>query len=223
MFKYFFTAVPIAVVLCAQDVQATDTADLHLVGRILPATCTIGLSAANVSYLTLPKNRLNAGTSTEVTPGMTGTKPTTVLNISCDAAAQVAMTIQDNSAASVASSVLNVLSGKTSADLFGLGADDASAPIGAFTLSSTNVVVNSATGKALESTDGVTWNSAGGKVKNTAGWIMSWTTAGGTAPAAITSIAQTLELSAAIMPMNTLNTSQPIHLQGSVTMELVYL
>jgi hypothetical protein len=222
--KFCRVVAPLALLLLAQEALAADNGELRVISRILPGTCTMTLSIPNVSYHTLPLDRLNAAANTAVTPSMAGTKPRTVLNIACDAPAHLAMTVADNRTGSVANSVLDVLPSTTAADLFGLGTDSANTAIGAFALSTPSVTVNGAAGKTLESADGVTWNdAASGQVKNTPNWHMSWTSAIGTTPEAINAITQTLELSAAVVPTNTLETSAPVPLDGSVTMELVYL
>ncbi|MOA64853.1 hypothetical protein D3C78_1910400 [compost metagenome] len=53
---------------------------------------------------------------------------------------------------------------------------------------------------------------------------MSWTLAASPdTPEPVQSVAQVLKLNAAIVPADTLETSVPVNLDGSVTMELVYL
>jgi hypothetical protein len=223
--KFSFVAIPLAAMLLSSAAHAAVTTELRVIGRIVPAACTMDLTRADVNYGTIALDSLNAATSTAITPSMSGVDPETTLNIVCDAPAQIAMNITDNRSSTVDNSVIGDLISATAADTFGMGADSAGTNIGAFTITGNGTTVDGAAGKAIESTDGSNWTSpALARVQNTTGWLMSWTPAASAdVPEPVQNVAQVLKLNAAVVSSDNLETSVPVNLDGSVTMELVYL
>jgi hypothetical protein len=226
--KLLLSLTPLAALFVCNFAMATTTADLTVTGQIIPATCNISLTGGGViNYGTLSVGGLDPVDSTLITPSMSGTHPKSTMNINCDAPAQIAVNVTDNRAATVNLDVLTggTLPGATVEQVFGMGADGVGTNIGAFTITSTSggTLVDSAPGRVIESFDGNSWAHSTGEFNNTANWRMSWASVAGNTPEPIQAIAQELEIQAAVTATENLDTSVPINLDGSVTIELVYL
>ncbi|MNE80856.1 hypothetical protein D3C80_1774640 [compost metagenome] len=86
--------------------------------------------------------------------------------------------------------------------------------------------MNGVAAKMLESTDGgATWSvPTSRRAQNTPGWWASWVRESQPdAPEPITSLAQIMEVNAGVVPSSSLDTTVPVVIDGSVTMELIYL
>ena len=223
-----YTLAPASLLLLCSTAQAAETAEMTVTGRVLPPSCTIDLSSGTINYGTLPVSKLNAGTPTAVTPWMGGNTPTDTLNIACDAPAQIAVQLLDNRANTTAPGViLGSVLDASATEIFGLGLDGAGTSVGAYSVTATDTgaTVDGSTGKVITSADGSSWSDGANVLfSNQAGWLMSWTAAGsGAAPEPVTTIAQALSINAAVVGTDTLDTSSPVSLDGSLTIELVYL
>ena len=220
---------PLAALLIAQSSMAATNATLTVGGQIVPGSCSMSLSTPNVDYLKIPLSLLNKSASTEISPGMSGTMPTTDISITCDMPTQIAVRVTDNRASTVDISVSDEIGTGDSAEYFGLGVDSAQTRIGAFMMTSYfNMTIDSQNGRLIESFDnGASWDvPMFAAVRNPSGWRMSWTTAadlGKPMPKPMTEMVQRFAFAAAVVPTSTLVSNAPIVLNGSVTMELVYL
>lgn len=222
-----FTLAPASLLLLCATAQAAETAELTVTGRILPPVCTINLASSTIAYGTLPVSKLNAAAPTAITPWMGGTTPSNTLNISCDAPAQIAVQLLDNRAATAAPGVIGSALTASATEIFGLGQDGAATNVGAYSVTATDAgaMVNGIKGKVITSNDGTAWtNGSNVLFSNQSGWLMTWTAAASpAAPEPVRTIAQGLNINAAVMGTDTLDTSAPVSLDGSLTIELVYL
>lgn len=215
-------------ILICTTAQAADTAEMTVIGRVLPPACTIALANGTIDYGNLPVSKLNAAAATAITPQMGGATPSDTLNIACDAPAQIAVKLLDNRSGSASPDVLvGSALNATATQIFGLGKDSVGTNVGAYsvTATETGAMVNGSSGKVITSTDGTSWtNGTNVLFSNQAGWQMSWTAA--TSPAApepVTTVAQALTVNAAVVSTSALDTTAPVALDGSLTIELVYL
>jgi hypothetical protein len=223
-----FTLAPAGLLLLCSSAQAAETAELTVTGRVLPPSCTIALAGGTIAYGTLPVSKLNAAEPTAVTPWMGGNTPSDTLNIACDAPAQIAVQLLDNRAGTAAPGViLNSALEASATEIFGLGQDSTGVSVGAYSVIATEAgaTVDGSTGKVITSTDGTSWADGSNVLfSNQPGWLMSWTAAASPAsPEPVTTVAQTLNVNAAVVGTSALDTSTPVALDGSMTIELVYL
>lgn len=226
-----FTFVAALGALFSASSHAAQTVDLTLVGELVPVVCDINLvGGSEVNYNTIPIAALSSTQAAPITPSMGGADPVKTMTVICAAPAQFAVKLLDNRSASVNTAVLTggLPAGSTAAQLFGLGQDASATNIGAYivTAKGADLSVDGAAGKMIISTDaGTTWaDSATGQLLNSSAWRMAWTPAAATpAPTPVTTVSQGLTLSAGIIATRDLNTSGAIALNGSLTLEVVYL
>jgi hypothetical protein len=221
-----FALAPAGLLLLCSSAQAAETAELTVTGRVLPPSCTIALAGGTIAYGTLPVSKLNAAEPTAVTPWMGGNTPSDTLNIACDAPAQIAVQLLDNRAGTAAPGVILGSALEASAtEIFGLGQDSTGTRVGAYSVTASATTVDGSTGKVITSTDGTSWADGSNVLfSNQPGWLMSWTAAASpAAPEPVTTVAQTLNVNAAVVGTSSLDTSAPVALDGSLTIELVYL
>jgi hypothetical protein len=230
--KLLIAATPVAALLLSDLAMAATSVALNISGRILPSSCDITLTGGGlINYGSLHANDLSAANNTVITPRMSGTHPTTTMNIACTGPALIGVKVTDNRAPTVNTAVLTGTAGTTAlgasnAKIFGLGADGQGNNIGAFSITGApaNATVNGAPGKVIESADGNTWATSTGQFSNVANSLISWTSAAGTnAPEPVTTVAQVLQVQAAVVKVADLDTSAPTTLDGSVTFEVNYL
>jgi hypothetical protein len=230
--KFLFTVAPFAALLLSEAALAANTANVSVSGELVPAICDISLTGGGrIDYGVMPMTSLTAASNTVVTPGMSGTHPTTTMNIVCEAPVQFSVKVNDNRAATVNADVLNGTAGTsalpvTTGQIFGVGADSAGTNIGAFSImgAAAGATVDGAAGKVIDSLDGTLWTNSNGQFSNVRNWALSWTSAAGTnAPEPVTTVVQELEVQVAVIPSADLDTSRAVNLDGSVTLEVQYL
>lgn len=212
-------------VYASSSAQAV-TADLSVVGTITPSACRLDVdSGGKFDFGKISSDRLSADKGTSLggqTKGFT---------ITCNAATKLALHAIDNRVSSVALDAWNSAGmgiPTTTADkLFGLGtANDKK--IGAYSLniSDTTVTVDSASAEArgLVSTDKTTWSKlSSGQFYGGTNYISWSSTAATTTPGSFTSIAGTLSVGAVVNKSSELDLSEAITLDGSATLEIIYL
>ncbi|MFJ7311504.1 DUF1120 domain-containing protein [Pseudomonas sp. NPDC098747] len=200
-----FLLLPLALAFASNAALAANSVDLRVTGTITPAACDITLTGGDVDF-----GSLKDLSSTEET---SFTSPTKDLNILCSAPTQVGIKAIDNR------------QGTNTGRAFGLGKDSADGKIGSYHIDLRNKTVDGSAGQLTRSTDsGTTWTKVADAMVNPAPTeIISWAATGTDAPVPVTSVTQQFEIDLAIAPTSTLDTSTDITLDGSATIELVYL
>lgn len=198
-----------------------DSFDVKVTGKIKPGACTPTLTGGG----TFDYGLIGVAELSPVAPTLLAVLSDSI-TITCDAAARVALTAQDNRAGTGAfSGNINFFGTPNSTTVqFGLGTASGK-NIGAFAF---RFRTNSfqADGAAVDSiysnTKGSTWGTSNGIVNN-AGGYESWAKKGQTVPVAAKVFTGTLDVQAAIDKTSNLDLSQEINLDGLATVSLVYL
>ncbi|MDA8482643.1 DUF1120 domain-containing protein [Pseudomonas resinovorans] len=217
-----FVLLPLALAFAANSAMAANSVDLRVTGTITPAACDISLAGGDFDLGTISGNDLSATTKTTL-PAVGGK----TLNITCSGATQVAFKALDNRASSRPSGIQNPA-------MFGLGMDGANNPIGYYTIGvvQSTMTVDGGSGKLKGSVDeGASWAIYASPVVNLTPYDLNpritaidLETAGDNAPPTpITNASTELQVTGYIQPESTLDTSAEIALDGSATIELVYL
>lgn len=215
---------PFALALTTHAATAANSVDLRVTGNITPASCSISMSGN-----TFDLGTLDAGKLTEPTRNpLPRTAPST-MTIQCNAPTQVAFKTHDNRRASIPTTL------PSKVFYYGLGFDAQNAPIGSYELVvlTPSIRVDGQEGNIKWSTtDGVNWgvNSING-LDNLSPYseineIYSLDLASNQnhlPPTPATSMSMDISVEAYIEAMSTLDTSQEIAIDGSATIELIYL
>ncbi|MFJ3368253.1 DUF1120 domain-containing protein [Pseudomonas sp. NPDC086251] len=208
----------VALPLCFATVAAVaaTSATLSVTGQILPPSCDIAVSGTG--QFDFGEVMLNPTGATNVNPRLSQT-----LSINCDNPSYTGFTVTDNHASSVPASVSN-------AQRFGLGTDSANNPIGFYNILFQNIVADAGTGliKSSVNTSAATWADAStafidAYALSLKTYAFDSATTPTTAPRAVTNASVGLDLGVQIQPRNTLDTNSDIVLDGSATIELIYL
>jgi len=216
-----FALLPLTLIFAANAALAANSVDLRVTGTITPSACDVSLTGGDFNLGVISSKEL-AATTTTTLPASAGK----TLNITCSGATQVALKAIDNRASSVPSGIIS--------DAFGLGMDGANNPIGRYEIQmlGATVMANGAAGKYKASDDdGASWFGFGASTLRMSAfdlypriYALDLASAGGGAqPAPITSASVGLQVVATIQPESALDTSSEISLDGSATIELVYL
>ncbi|NIF41700.1 DUF1120 domain-containing protein [Burkholderia sp. Tr-862] len=198
-----------------------DSFDVKVTGKIKPGACTPTLAGGGTfDYGLIGSAELSATTPT-LLPVLSDS-----ITITCDAAARVALTAQDNRAGTGAfTGNVNFFGSSNSiATQFGLGSAGGK-NIGAFAFrfrTNTFQADGAAVDSIYSNTSGATWVTSNGIVNNTGGYE-SWAKKGQTVPVAAKVFTGTLDVQAAIDRTSNLDLSQEINLDGLATVSLVYL
>jgi type 1 fimbria pilin len=211
---------PLTLMFAANAALAANSVDLRVTGTITPSACDISLAGGDFDLGIIPVSDLS-------TSGVSARQPVggKTLSITCSGATMVGLKAIDNRASSLPS-------GASSEDAFGLGMDGANNPIGSYTIDlvQAGAQVNGA-GAVFADTDnmGQSWRYYGNQdvfpmtAYNNYPRVFSMApqTGGGVIP--VTSMSTQLQVSATIQPKSALDTSSEITIDGSATIELVYL
>lgn len=224
------TLLPLALTFAANAAMAANSVDLRVTGTITPEACDVSLSGGgNFDVGTISSTSLKQTQYTIL--GQTISIAPQNLDIVCTGPTQVAFKVIDNRSSSVI--LPSYASSDASRYAMGLGFDAANNPIGYYDL---NIIIGQSgadgiVGEVKTSTDGgTTW----GPYRNGAQSLASYSVypeiyaidgpgTAGTPPNPITSAWGRLQVNPSIQPTNNLDTSQDINLDGSATIELVYL
>ncbi|KVM62875.1 hypothetical protein WJ60_17435 [Burkholderia ubonensis] len=199
--------------------DAAPTAELKVTGQIVPGACKINLSHS-VDY----GNILNARLDNDKTTALG--EQDVPLTITCDAASKLALSVVDNKTGTTpadlgkGTTVLGV-SDLPDGNFFGLGASN-SKNIGGYAVQLKDVTVDSKGTDVLDSSNHTSWTKSAHALLDPAKWV-SWATTGTTAPLAGTTIAGTLAVQAVIAKKTSLDTANPLKLDGSATLTVNYL
>lgn len=209
--------------------QAADSFNINVTGVISPAACQANITGGEtIDYGTIPANTLSVDAVTLLPAKQTA------FTITCDAPAKLGFRTVDNRLASrmVSTEKVTMDSGIswTLSNMNGLGVDGKGNMIGGW--SAELFTVKSDTVPAPEmirsSDEGATWTKAASQgVEVISFYSDKHTTTisqpGTLTPAAFSTLSGTLDVQAVISPASTLDLSQPVTLDGSVTVEMVYL
>ena len=212
--KKLLPLLPLALVVFNNAAIAANSVDLRVTGTITPAACNISVTGGGVFDMgTISAQALNATATTELGEARND------LSITCSGATLVGIKALDNRAGTAIDSATRS---------FGLGLDGQGNKIGYYHITTVATpTVNGSAGNATKSLDdGVTWttNATGSPITTSQNDIVSWNAAGAPAdPIPVTSVSQTIRVNVHLAPENTLDTSSDITLDGSATIELVYL
>lgn len=197
--------------------NAATTADLKLIGTIVPAACAPNFTGgATIDYGSIPAGTLNAASQTLLP------EKTTKLTVTCDAPVKFAFSLVDERAAS-AVTTLDTIGGYDATNKFGLGTADNGAKIGTYSLQISNETADTGTTRRLTSTNsGTSWAVFGGALANN-NLVGFGGSATGTLPTAHKSISVDLRVVAAIDKTANLPITNEIKIDGLTTFEVKYL
>lgn len=197
--------------------------DLSLTGQIASGACDVTLEDSGVvDFGDILNKALEVG-GTRLTDKVVG------MNILCHAPTYVAFHITDNRADSVFG---GTISGAPELDRrYGLNRDISGNAIGfyAFNMASTSLDSDNGTTtgniiyRVNNQIEGGTWQSLGNSIYTGVGNYISFAEPSTVTPTPLTSVDVSLTVKTTLAPSSELNTTQEIMLDGSSTVELVYL
>ena len=191
--------------------------ELRLQARFAPMACTPTLSnGGHVELGKLSVSDLNLDKDTPLTPRAVS------LNVNCDAPALFAVRMQDNRQGSA--------TGVIDESTYGLGLDSRQQKIGRYRLlfDPSSITTDSFAQVFLtdSANSGVSWNSANARIAAIGAnrFLGFSATPGSTSgPGAIQTLNATLSLEAVIAPLGALDLGNEVRLDGSGTLEIIYL
>ncbi|MFK1436046.1 DUF1120 domain-containing protein [Pseudomonas aeruginosa] len=199
--------------LAAGSVHAAQTAEIKVIGKILPDACQLVIGGGGTyDFGSIGSDKLSQDA---VTP-LEGKAQT--LTVTCNAAAKVALKATDNRSGSV-------VGGKGDGYEFGLGGTDAGSKPGFYSLRMSNAVSEGNTLDVLsDASGGGSWVTGGNLFRADSGERKSFAGSGGTLPDAFKTISADLTVTPTINKLSELDLSKgSVALDGSATIELVYL
>lgn len=202
----------LALGLMANAAMAANSVDLRVTGTIAPAACNISLAGGG----TFDLGSISGGSLSATQKTTVSTPPAQDLSVICSAPTLVGIKVVDNHQNQTAN---------FDDDDFGLGQDSSGNDIGWYNIKLLAPTVDASSGASVRSADdGVSWVGARPDLLNhNLNSIASWSTGVGTDPVLVTTVLQPLQILPFINPENSLNTSSDITIDGSATIELVYL
>lgn len=205
-----------AAALTSVPACAGNMVELKIIGSIRPTACTPSLGADGVAdYGTIAAGSLVRGSYTRLP------RKEMSFTIVCDAAANMALKTIDNRSASVVSGVAGA--GVPDALVYGLGSV-ANSNVGGYRLfiPHATVMADSMPVMQIFSANGGNWSSTGdgmlGKDR-----ILSWAASGTNTPAAFRTVQGVIAVEPYLNKPENLPLSHSVPLDGSVTLEVVYL
>ncbi|WP_163280800.1 DUF1120 domain-containing protein [Enterobacter cloacae] len=211
------------------NAQAADNFNINVTGIISPAACEANIAGGDIiDYGTIPVSTLSVDEETVLEAKHTG------FTITCDSPAKIAYRVIDNRSGTVElppGTRMNVLGISIDGQWFmGLGTDRAGNKIGGWVGQLASVTTDTAADITYigSNDNGVTWehttNQTGSLFLNNSGWpLRSVSASGMITPLSFSKLNAMLDIQAVIAPASTLDLSQPVTLDGSVTVEMVYL
>lgn len=216
-------------------IAETDQVTLTVVGEVIPGSCTPSLdNGSKIDYGSFVRTTLTKSSN------QLGVKNIN-LNISCSANAVVALYATDNRKTSIADGIsveTSWVGKKTVTDknsLFGLGTTKDGEQIGAFSLGIdyNKMVFDTGTTKTLIKTDNVkadpvVWKSSsdGAIVDHNStagGWIAIPPSTSSSTPFSLKTATIPLIVSAAVKKYSAMTITEPVKIDGNVTLSIVYL
>ncbi|MBE1252909.1 hypothetical protein B1H42_15055 [Enterobacter cloacae subsp. cloacae] len=205
--------------------HAADSFNINVTGVISPAACEANITGGEtIDYGTIPASTLNADAVTLLPAKQTA------FTITCDAPAKLGLRTVDNRAASKmpAGSSITMDTGTPwgPSTLNGLGVDGQGNNIGGWSAELGNLTSDTVPAPDIINSinEGINWSkSPYGHLILRLHTFQTISEAGTLIPAAFSTLTGTLNVQAVINPASTLDLSQPVTLDGSVTVEMVYL
>lgn len=195
------------------NVMAASSVDLSVVGKITPAACTPLLSNAGV----VDHGKISAQ---DLHPtGYTKLPDASLeLSVTCDAPTLLAVKSTDNRPGTSAEQL-------GSASVFGLGLASGNEKIGWYSLMMAQVSADDVPGMPIESANGNMWLDAAGNTVWQPGFLRSIKDPGNATPTplAMTTFKGVLEVSTTLTYKRNLPISEEIQIDGSATLDVVYL
>ncbi|MDQ0650568.1 DUF1120 domain-containing protein [Pseudomonas cedrina] len=193
---------------------AASSVDLSVTGAITPAACTPALSAGGVVDLgKISVSDLNSGRDTPLPP------QSLALTVNCTAATLFAVKASDNRSGS---------SGDWGAGLssFGLGLVDGDKKVGWYLLKMSNSLADGVSQPVIESMVGDVWLNAPDDTQIwQPDWMRAFNAGSDTSPAPmpVQNMTTDLVVQTTIVRKEQLPTGQEVPLDGSATLDIVYL
>ncbi|NVZ68979.1 DUF1120 domain-containing protein [Pseudomonas costantinii] len=191
----------------AGSAMAASSVDLTVTGLITPSACEPTLSGGgSVDYGKIAAKDLTVDDMTQLEIR------NVAFNITCEAATLVALQGNDNRAGS---DYMN------NGRLYGLGFVNGTERLGDLSLSLKNLVADGATPRSIRSNNnGTTWTTS---IYMAPPWMMSVADGTTVAPIPVTVLTGDLELNTWIAPTNELTLGSELPIDGSVTLQVIYL
>ncbi|ONH55214.1 Protein of unknown function [Pseudomonas cedrina] len=197
------------------NVLAASSIDLSVTGAITPAACTPALSGGGV----VDHGKISFSDLNKAWPYQTQLPVATLaLSVNCSAATLFAVKSHDNRAGTV-SAGFDVSS-------FGLGLVNGDKKVGWYTLKMSNSLADGVPQSVIESVDGKTWFDAPEDLQV---WQPDWMRAfsavigSNAAPIPVQAMTTDLLIQTTIVDKRELPTGQEVPLDGSATLDIVYL
>lgn len=205
-----------SLLITAGYAHAATGVDLSITATTNPAGCNIVLNnGGQVDYGTLQRSDLNASGDRE-TPLP---DKTIGWSINCDYPVPIAVQWADNHAA--------YGSLPTGTQYFSMGKDAKGAPVGAFELYFGDIAA-SADGNPVPAISRVTGDSSAAWIPNIDGvvdsrYVLGFAAPGTGVPGAFATYSGQIRIAGRIAPLNTLDATRVININGSATIEIIYL
>lgn len=204
----------VSLCLLASFASAANIANMSISGQITPASCSIAQIGGDVDFGGLAAGTLNRTTETALS--MTDR----TININCVGPSLVSFRLIDNRKSTRAPN-------HSTANQFGLGLDSSGNPIGYYRMLTKPPTTDGSTGRLMRSLDGgAIWtpdNNNNLWLYNQDSAIYALDPTTGASPGLMTNSSLTYTLKAYVEPLNSLNTTAPIQIDGSTTLELTYM
>jgi type 1 fimbria pilin len=196
--------------------------EVKVIGTIIPNACTPTLAGGGtIDYGTHSSTDLSTNDFTLLP------EKNVAFTIVCNAPTKVALKAIDNRAGTrVPGAVKKIRPALNEIGAFGLGnASGKNIGVYAMTLAVNDFTADGAQVESTFSKDsGTTWlNSSSGGIANDGSVLMSWSATTAGAPIAFKTLSGTLNVQAALNKGSELDLSSDVSLDGSATLELVYL
>ncbi|AZE59473.1 MULTISPECIES: DUF1120 domain-containing protein [Pseudomonas] len=196
------------------NVMAASSVDLSVVGKITPAACTPTLSNGGVvDHGKISAQDLHSSLETDL--------PNASLQVSviCDAPTLMAIKSADNRPGTATDP------GYESASVFGLGLASNNAKIGRYFLRMAEVSADDVPGIPIESANGGTWLDASGDTAWQPGFMRTIKDPGNSIPTplAMTTFKGVLEVVGKLNHKRNLPITEEIQIDGSATLDVIYL
>lgn len=191
---------------------ASSSISVRMTGSVTPSACSMAIIGNGIfDFGTMSTQDLQAANFNNL-QNMRQT-----LSVSCPSSALIALSFIDNRSGTTSSSLVN------EGGLFGLGKDASGNAIGGYYLATSRHILNGDPAHATSSFDaGGSWTSEI-FLKSDDLFIHSWTHTLGGSPVPVSTALVEVIADPVIAPLSTLDITQDFQLDGSATIELVYL
>lgn len=214
----FSTLTAFAAILFSGSVAAASTTELKVIGVIKPPACTPSFSGGGVvDYGTIPASSLPAGQY------KTLEKKQINFQVNCDAPVKMGVAFKDNRQASRVAGIVSAVS-YDAREIFNYGLGTvANKNVGGYALAwdSATTLGDGAALDNIYSDGGKNWRRADGLDNN--GSLYSFSAPGAKVPVAMKSLKATINVQAVLNKPENLPLTQDVPLDGSATLELLYL